>query len=58
MTPGQLTSALFSRYKIHTVGIDYETVHCVRVTPHVYTRIDDLDKFVSALGEIAASKKA
>jgi selenocysteine lyase/cysteine desulfurase len=58
MTPGQLASTLFGRYKIHTVGIDYETVHCVRVTPHVYTRIDDLDKFVNALGEIAASRKA
>jgi selenocysteine lyase/cysteine desulfurase len=58
ITPGQLTSTLFGRYKIHTVGIDYETVHCVRVTPHVYTRIDDLDKFVNALGEIAASRKA
>lgn len=58
MTPGQLTSALFGRYKIHTVGIDWEGVHAVRVTPHVYTRIDDLDRFVGALGEIAASKKA
>jgi selenocysteine lyase/cysteine desulfurase len=58
ITPAQLTSTLFSKYKIHTVGIDYEAVHCVRVTPHVYTRIRDLDKFVGALGEIAASRKA
>src|ERR1700722_947096 len=58
ITPGQLTSALFSKYKIHTVGIDYEAMHHVRVTPHVYTRIDDLDKFVGALGEISASRKA
>jgi selenocysteine lyase/cysteine desulfurase len=58
MTPGQLTSTLFSKYKIHTVGIDYEAMHHVRVTPHVYTRIDDLDKFVGALGEIAATRKA
>jgi selenocysteine lyase/cysteine desulfurase len=58
ITPGQLTSTLFSKYKIHTVGIDYESVHSVRVTPHVYTRVDDLDKFVGALGEIAASRKA
>jgi selenocysteine lyase/cysteine desulfurase len=58
ITPGQLTSTLFSKYKIHTVSIDYEAVHSVRVTPHVYTRIDDLDKFVDALGEISASRKA
>ena len=48
---------LFDRYKIHTVGMDYENIHCVRVTPHVYTTIPDLDKFVGAIGEIAASKK-
>src|ERR1700683_5397507 len=58
ITPGQLTSTLFGKYKIHTVGIDYEAMHHVRVTPHVYTRIDDLDKFVGALGEIAGSRKA
>jgi selenocysteine lyase/cysteine desulfurase len=58
MTPGQLASTLFGTYKIHTVGIDWEAVHAVRVTPHVYTRIDDLDKFVNALGEISASRKA
>ena len=58
MTPGALMTTLFDRYKIHTVGIDYEKIHCVRVTPHVYTTIPDLDKFVGAIGEIAASKKA
>lgn len=58
MTPGALMTTLFDRYKIHTVGIDYENIQCVRVTPHVYTTIADLDKFVGAIGEIAASKKA
>ena len=58
MTPGALMTTLFDRYKIHTVGIDYENIHCVRVTPHVYTTIADLDKFVGAVSEIAASKKA
>jgi len=58
ITPNQLMTTLFDRYKIHTVGIDYENIHCVRVTPHVYTTIADLDKFAGALGEIAASRKA
>jgi selenocysteine lyase/cysteine desulfurase len=58
VTPHELMTALFDRYKIHTVGIDYENIHCIRVTPHVYTTIADLDKFVSAMGEIAASRKA
>jgi selenocysteine lyase/cysteine desulfurase len=54
MTPGQLSTALFDRYKIHTVGITWENISCVRVTPHVYTPLPDLDKLVTALEEIAA----
>ena len=46
MTPGELDSALFTKYKIHTVGIAYENIHCVRVTPQVYTTLTDLDKLV------------
>jgi len=57
MTPGELDTALFSQYKIHTVGIVWENVSCVRVTPHVYTRLADLDKLVHAIEKIAASKK-
>ena len=57
MTPNALMTTLFDRYKIHTVGIDYEKIQCVRVTPHVYTTIPDLDKFVGAIGETATSKK-
>jgi selenocysteine lyase/cysteine desulfurase len=57
LTPSQLMTTLFDKYKIHTVGIDYETVHAIRVTPHVYTRIAELDTFVGALGEIAGGVK-
>ncbi len=56
MTPGELDSALFNNYKIHTVGIVWENISCVRITPHVYTRINDLDKLVKAIGEISARK--
>lgn len=56
MTPAQLDQALFSTYKIHTVGIVWENISCVRVTPHVYTRLQDLDKLVFALEEIAGRK--
>ena len=57
MTPGELDNALFNEYKIHTVGIVWENISCVRITPHVYTRIQDLDKLVYALERIAAKKK-
>jgi selenocysteine lyase/cysteine desulfurase len=58
MTPGAFASTLFDRYKIHTVGIVWENISCVRVTPHVYTTIADLDKLVRAIGEIAAGSKS
>jgi selenocysteine lyase/cysteine desulfurase len=53
MTPGQVAGALFDRWKIHTVGIVWENISCVRITPHVYTRVADLDTLVSAIGELA-----
>ncbi len=56
MTPGELDNALFGQYKIHTVGIVWENISAVRVTPHVYTKIADLDKLVKAIGEIATKK--
>jgi selenocysteine lyase/cysteine desulfurase len=55
MTPAQVSSALFDRYKIHTVGIVWENISCVRVTPHVYTPPRDLDRLVTAIGEIASA---
>lgn len=56
MTPAQLDQALFNTYKIHTVGIVWENISCVRLTPHVYTRLQDLDKLVFALEEISKKK--
>ena len=56
ITPGDLDNTLFIQYKIHTVGIVWENISCVRITPHVYTKIADLDKLVRAIGEIASKK--
>lgn len=53
LKPTELDSKLFNDFKIHTVGISYEKIQCVRVTPHVYTKISDLDRFVDALDKIA-----
>lgn len=56
LTPQELDSALFTKYKIHVVGINWENIHCVRVTPHVYTKLKDLDKLIMAITEIARKK--
>ncbi len=57
MTPQELDKQLFDKYKVHVVGITWENVSCVRVTPHVYTTLQDLDTFAGAIEEIAKSKK-
>ena len=53
LDPQQLAGALFEKHKIHTVGIVWENISCVRVTPHVYTRPADLDTLVEAIGALA-----
>ncbi len=57
VTPGELGSQLFDKYKIHTTGIVWENISCVRVTPHVYTSIKDVAKLVKALDEISTAAK-
>lgn len=46
---------LFSRYKIHAVNIEWENIKCVRITPHVYTTLRELDKLVLAIKDLAAN---
>lgn len=51
--PNEVAKTLHDKYKIHTVAIDWENVHGVRVTPHVYTSLKDMDRLVTAVREIA-----
>jgi selenocysteine lyase/cysteine desulfurase len=52
-TPAGLENFLYSEYKIHTVAIDWENIHGVRITPNVYTTTRDLDLLIKAIGEFA-----
>ena len=53
MKPAEVAKKLHDKYKIHTVSIDWENVHGVRVTPHVYTSTKDMDRLVTAIKQIA-----
>jgi selenocysteine lyase/cysteine desulfurase len=53
--PGELDSFLFTNYKIHAVGIDWENIHGVRITPNVYTTIENLDVLVEGIKAFARS---
>ena len=51
--PGELDAFLFEKYKIHTVGIVWENINGVRITPNVYTTIKNLDLLVEAITAFA-----
>ncbi|MEO6549224.1 MAG: aminotransferase class V-fold PLP-dependent enzyme [Ferruginibacter sp.] len=51
--PGELDSFLFDKYKIHTVGIVWENINGVRITPNVYTTLKNLDLLVEAITAFA-----
>jgi selenocysteine lyase/cysteine desulfurase len=51
--PEEVDGELFNKHKIHTVGINWENIHGVRVTPHVYTTTHELDRLVNAIEKIA-----
>ena len=54
MPPGEMAKRLLDEYQIFTVAINNATVQGCRITPNVFTTIDELDKFVMALEEMAA----
>ena len=51
--PGELELFLFDKYKIHTVGIEWENIKGVRITPNVYTTIKNLDLLVEGIEKFA-----
>ncbi|MEO7312547.1 MAG: aminotransferase class V-fold PLP-dependent enzyme [Chitinophagaceae bacterium] len=56
LKPGELAAKLFDPYKIHVTAIDWENIHCARVTPHVYTTLKEMDTLLLALTTIAGAK--
>lgn len=56
MPSTDITRTLFDRWKIHTTNITWEQVDGARVTPHVYTTLEELDKLVHAIKTIASER--
>ena len=50
----QVVDALYDRYRIFTVGRPIDGGTGVRVTPHLYNRLDELERLVEAIGRLAA----
>ena len=53
--PAELDSFLLDKYRIHAVGIEWENIKGVRVTPNVYTTTKDLDVLVEGIEKFAKS---
>ncbi|MES2795720.1 MAG: aminotransferase class V-fold PLP-dependent enzyme [Bacteroidota bacterium] len=45
----QIEAKLFEKFKIHTSPVKWEKLNGVRITPHVYTAIRELDKLLEGL---------
>lgn len=52
----EMQKKLLNDHRIYTISIDWENIQGIRVTPNVYTSTGDLDRFIDAVHEIAASR--
>ncbi|MFK7932257.1 MAG: aminotransferase class V-fold PLP-dependent enzyme [Saprospiraceae bacterium] len=55
--PVKLSQILERKYRIHVSPRQYEAIQGIRITPHVYTLTEDLDRLANALIEIAQTRK-
>ena len=55
-TPAQIATELFSRSRIHTSATVWENINGVRVSPHVYTPLRDLDRLVDTIHALVKEK--
>jgi len=53
MAPAELSKVLHEQYRVFTVAIDHPAIKGVRITPHLYNTLPELDHFVAAMQEIA-----
>lgn len=51
--PGELDAFLLDKYRVHTVGIEWENIKGVRITPNVYTTTKNLDVLVEGIMQFA-----
>ena len=54
MNSSELADILLEKYNIFTVTKNVTDISGVRITPHLYNSLDDLDRLVAALKELAA----
>ncbi|MBC7904514.1 MAG: aminotransferase class V-fold PLP-dependent enzyme [Gemmatimonadaceae bacterium] len=55
--PAELDQFLFSQFKVHSVGIEWENISGVRITPNVYTTLNNLDVLAEGIARFADNHK-
>jgi selenocysteine lyase/cysteine desulfurase len=50
---GELESKLFQKFKVHTSPTKWEKLNGIRITPHVYTSITDLDRLLEGINYLS-----
>lgn len=53
---GELETFLLDKYRVHVVGIEWENISGIRVTPNVYTTIENLDLLVDGITAFSKTK--
>lgn len=53
--PAELDSFLLDKYKVHAVGIEWENIKGVRITPNVYTTTKNLDVLVEGISRFVGA---
>ena len=53
MSPSKMENILFDEYNIFTVAIDYANVKGCRISPNIFTTMEELDIFVKAVKEMS-----
>lgn len=51
--PADLAKKLYTEFKIFTVAIDYANVQGCRISPNVFTSLQELDLFIKAMNKIS-----
>ena len=52
MHSGKLVGWLWKNHRIITTGINHDHVRGVRVSPNVYTTLEELDRFCAAMEHV------
>ena len=53
ISPSEMARILMDKYKIFTVAIDYANVKGCRISPNIFTTINELNHFINAMKNLA-----